>query len=47
MTPKGHYRAEELWEINKKLEPDNFYLDSDRSYQIVQKHGWEYLRIKG
>ena len=37
MTPKGHYRAEELWEINKKLEPDNFYLDSDRSYQIVQK----------
>jgi len=37
MTPEGHYRAEELWEINKKLEPDNFYLDTDRSWQLLQK----------
>jgi len=37
MTPEGHYRAEELWKINKKLEPDNFYLDTDRSWQLVQK----------
>jgi len=37
MTPEGHYRAEELWEINKKLEPDNFYLDVNRAWQLVQK----------
>ena len=37
MTPEGHYEAERLWEINKKLEPDNFYLDTDRSWQLVQK----------
>jgi len=37
MTPEGHYRAEELWEINKKLEPDNFYLNTDRSWQLLQK----------
>jgi len=37
MTPEGHYKAEEFWGINKKLEPDNFYLDTDRSWQLVQK----------
>jgi len=37
MTPEGHYKAEEFWEINKKLEPDNFYLDTGRSWQLVQK----------
>ena len=37
MTPEGHFRAEELWEINKKLEPDNFYLDVNRAWQLVQK----------
>jgi len=37
MTPEGHYEAERLWEINKKLEPDNFYLDTNRSWQLVQK----------
>ena len=37
MTPEGHYRVEELWEINKKLEPDNFYLDVNRAWQLVQK----------
>ena len=37
MTPDGHYKAEEYWKINKKLEPDNFYLDTDRSWQLVQK----------
>jgi len=37
MTPEGHYEAEELWKINKKLEPDNFYLNTDRSWQLVQK----------
>ena len=37
MTPEGHYRAEELWEINKKLEPDNFYLDVNRAWQLAQK----------
>jgi TolB-like protein len=37
MTPEGHYGAEELWEINKKLEPDNFYLDVNRAWQLVQK----------
>ncbi len=37
MTPEGHYRAEELWEINKKIEPDNFYLDVNRAWQLVQK----------
>jgi len=37
MTPEGHYEAERLWEINKKLEPDNFYLDTDRSWQLAQK----------
>ncbi len=36
-TPEGHYKAEEFWEINKKLEPNNFYLDTDRSWQLVQK----------
>jgi len=36
-TPEGHYKAEEFWEINKKLEPDNFYLDTDRSWQLLQK----------
>ena len=37
MTPDGHYKAEELWKKNKKLEPDNFYLDTDRAWQLVQK----------
>ena len=37
MTPEGHYRAEELWEISEKLEPDNFYLDVNRAWQLVQK----------
>ena len=37
MTPEGHYRAEEFVEINKKLEPDNFYLDVNRAWQLVQK----------
>ena len=37
MTPEGHYEAERLWEINKKLEPDNFYLDVNRAWQLVQK----------
>jgi len=37
MTPDGHYKAEEYWRINKKLEPDNFYLDTDRAWQLVQK----------
>jgi len=37
MTPEGHYEAERLWEINKKLEPNNFYLDTDRSWQLAQK----------
>jgi len=37
MTPDGHYKAEEYWKINKKLEPDNFYLDTDRSWHLVQK----------
>ena len=37
MTPEGHYEAEELWKINKNIEPDNFYLDTDRSWQLVQK----------
>jgi len=37
MTPEGHYEAEELWKINKKLEPENFYLDTDRSWHLVQK----------
>ena len=37
MTPDGHYKAEEYWKINKKLEPGNFYLDTDRSWQLVQK----------
>ena len=32
MTPDGHYKAEEYWKLNKKLEPDNFYLDTDRSW---------------
>jgi len=37
MTPEGHYRAEELWKINKRLEPDNFYLDVNRAWQLAQK----------
>ena len=37
MTPDGHFKAEEYWKINKKLEPDNFYLDTDRAWQLVQK----------
>ena len=37
MTPDGHFKAEEFWKKNKKLEPDNFYLDTDRAWQLVQK----------
>ena len=45
MTPDGHFKAEEYWKINKKLETDNFYLDTDRGWQLLQKHGWEFQRI--